>query len=55
MPTLFRFLFVCGMIVGSIYGAMLALVFLVEPKPRDVTVKIPFERVNPPAQTDIAQ
>lgn len=47
MPTLFRFLFVLAVIAGIIYGSMLALAFLVEPKERDVTVRIPSERLNP--------
>ena len=49
MPTLFRFLVICAVIAGSIYGAMWALVLLVEPQPRDVTIRLPPERVNPPA------
>jgi len=47
MPTLFRFLFVLAVIAGVIYGSMLALVFLVDPHERDVTVRIPSERLNP--------
>lgn len=47
MPTLFRFLFICAVIAGSIYGAMLALVTFVEPREREVTIRIPSERVNP--------
>lgn len=50
MPTLFRFLFILGVIAGIIYGSMLALVFLVEPRERDVTVRIPSERLNPAPQ-----
>lgn len=49
MPTLFRFLFLCATIAGMIYASMWALVIFVEPTPRDVTVKIPAERLNPPA------
>ncbi|WP_164895894.1 hypothetical protein [Rhizobium hidalgonense] len=49
MPTLFRFLFVCAILAGTVYGAMWALVTFVEPAPRDVTIRIPSERVNPPA------
>ncbi len=49
MPTLFRFLVVCAVIAGLIYGAMWALVIFVEPQPREVTIRIPAERVNPPA------
>ncbi len=49
MPTLFRFLFVLAVIAGVVYGSMVALVFLVEPRERDVTVRIPSERLNVPA------
>jgi hypothetical protein len=47
MPTLFRFLFFCAVIAGSIYGTMVALVTFVEPAEREVTIRIPSERVNP--------
>jgi hypothetical protein len=47
MPTLFRFLFFCAVIAGAIYGTMLALVTFVEPTAREVTIRIPSERVNP--------
>ena len=50
MPTLFRFLFILAVIAGIIYGSMLALVFLVEPGERDVTVRVPSERLNPAPQ-----
>ncbi|AYD02755.1 hypothetical protein [Neorhizobium sp. NCHU2750] len=50
MPTLFRFLFILAVIAGVIYGGMVALVVLVEPKDRDITVRIPSERLNPPPQ-----
>ncbi|WP_112408269.1 MULTISPECIES: hypothetical protein [unclassified Rhizobium] len=46
MPTLFRFLFICALIVGVIYGTMVALVTFVDPVERDVTIRIPSERVN---------
>lgn len=49
MPTLFRFLFVLAVIAGVIYGSMVALVLFVDPRERDVTVRIPSERLNPPA------
>ncbi|MBX4927210.1 hypothetical protein [Rhizobium binae] len=49
MPTLFRFLFFCAILAGTVYGAMWALATFVEPEPRDVTIRIPSERVNPPA------
>lgn len=49
MPSLFRLLVICAVIAGSIYGAMVALVTFVEPQQRDVTIRIPSERINPPA------
>ncbi|APO76560.1 hypothetical protein AM571_CH03777 [Rhizobium etli 8C-3] len=49
MPTLLRLLAVLAMIAGAIYGGMVALVTFVEPQPRDVTIRIPSERINPPA------
>lgn len=48
MPTLFRFLCICVLIVGAIYGTMVALVTFVNPVERDVTIRIPSERVNKP-------
>ncbi|QYA14033.1 MULTISPECIES: hypothetical protein [unclassified Rhizobium] len=48
MPTLFRFLVICAVIAGSIYGAMWALVLFVDPQPREVTIRIAPERLNPP-------
>ncbi|WP_275784691.1 hypothetical protein [Pararhizobium gei] len=46
MPTLFRFLSICVLIAGVIYGSMVALVTFVDPVERDVTIRIPSERVN---------
>lgn len=46
MPTLFRFLAVIGLIVAVVYGAMLALALLVEPTPREMSVRIPAERLE---------
>ncbi|WP_208554484.1 hypothetical protein [Ciceribacter sp. L1K22] len=47
MPTLFRFLFFCVTAAAAVYGLMFALVVFVEPRERDVVVRIPSERVNP--------
>lgn len=46
MPTLFRFLAFCGIIAGLAYAAMFALVLYVEPVERDVTIRVPTERLN---------
>ncbi len=48
MPTLLRFMFVLAAIAGIIYGSMISLVLLVEPRAREVTVRIPSEKLNPP-------
>ncbi len=46
MPSLFRFLFVIGLIAGLVYGAMIALVTFVEPQPREMSQTIPPARLN---------
>lgn len=64
MPSLFRFLFVLGVLAALAYGAMFALVVFVEPEPRPMTVTIPPDRLNPvrinvpeaaPVETDDAE
>ncbi len=45
MPTLFRFLFVVAVLAGIGFGAMLALAYLVQPDPREITVPIPSNRM----------
>ena len=47
MPSLIRLLVVLGLIVAVIYGGMLALVILVEPNPREMSVRVPPERLQP--------
>jgi phage shock protein PspC (stress-responsive transcriptional regulator) len=47
MPTLIRFLVVIAILVGLVYGAMYAVVMLVEPNKGEMTVRIPAERLNP--------
>ena len=47
MPSLFKFLFFVGIIAGIVYGSMFALTIFVEPKPREITVKIPAKKLNP--------
>ncbi len=46
MPSLIRFLVVLGILVGSAYGGMVVLTIFVEPKPREMTVKIPAKKLN---------
>lgn len=50
MPTLFRFLFICATIAAMIYGTMWVLTVFVEPREREVTIRIPSERLNPSQQ-----
>jgi hypothetical protein len=47
MPSLIRLLVVLGLIVAMVYGAMVALVIAVEPKQREMSVRIPAERLLP--------
>ena len=47
MPSLIRLLVVLGLIAAVIYGGMIALVVLVEPKQREMTVRIPTDRLQP--------
>jgi hypothetical protein len=46
MPSLFRFLAAVAIIVGVIYGGMLALAVLVKPQPREISVTIPQDRFS---------
>jgi hypothetical protein len=46
MPTLFRFLAAVAIVVGTIYGGMLALTLLVQPQSREITVTIPQDRFS---------
>jgi hypothetical protein len=47
MPTLIRLLVVLGLIVAGVYGAMLGLVISVEPKQREMSVRVPADRLQP--------
>ena len=40
-------LVVLALIAGVVYGGMIALVMLVEPTPREMTVRVPNERLEP--------
>jgi len=46
MPSLFRFLFLCAVLAGIVYGVMFALIYYVEPVDREVTVRVPTEKLN---------
>jgi hypothetical protein len=43
MPTLFRFLIVLAILAGIGYGAMYALVTLVEPNYGEMSVRVPLD------------
>lgn len=43
MPSLLRFLFVLGVLAGLVYAGMFALATLVEPEPRQVSVRVPLD------------
>lgn len=47
MPTLFRFLTVLATIGAVVYGSLVALSVLVVPREREMTVRIPSEKLNP--------
>jgi hypothetical protein len=47
MPSLFRFLAVVGILGGLIYGGIFALATFVQPKPREMSVTIPPEKIKP--------
>jgi hypothetical protein len=47
MPSLIRLLVVLGIIAAIIYGGMIALVISVEPTPREMSVRIPSDRLQP--------
>jgi len=47
MPTLFRFVIILGLIAAAVYGAMVALVVFVEPNPREMTIRVPNEKLRP--------
>lgn len=47
MPSLFRFLVTIGFLVGVVYAVMFALVTFVDPEPREISVRVPAERLQP--------
>jgi hypothetical protein len=47
MPSLIRLIVVLALIAGAVYGGMFALVMLVEPSPREMTIRVPPERLQP--------
>ena len=47
MPSLIRLLMVVGLLGGAAYGAMFALANFVQPKQREMSVRVPNERLQP--------
>ena len=52
MPTLIRLIVILLVLVGLGYGAMFALVALVQPRDKEVTVRIPARELVPSTQRD---
>lgn len=52
MPTLIRLVVVLLVLVGLAYGGMLALVIMVEPNEKEVTVRIPARDLVPSPERD---
>ena len=46
MPSLFRFLTLCAIVIGVIYGGMFLLAQFYNPVPREITVSIPPDRLS---------
>lgn len=46
LPSLLRFLAIVAAIVALAYGAMVAIVSVVTPQPREMTYTIPTQRLN---------
>ena len=46
MPSLFRFLLVVGVLGGLVWGAMQALVAVVEPQQREMRHSLPASKLN---------
>ncbi len=46
MPSLIRFLVFLGVLAGLAYGGMFALVTMVEPQTREMTIRVPTERLT---------
>ncbi|MEO0919749.1 MAG: hypothetical protein AAFX98_03520 [Pseudomonadota bacterium] len=47
MPSLIRFLMTLLVLGGLAYAGMFALIVFVEPNPREMTVRVPQDRINP--------
>ena len=45
MPSLFRFLTAVAVIAGVVYGVIFALANFVNPKPREMTITVPADKL----------
>jgi len=52
MPTLIRLIVILLVLVGLGYGAMFALVAIVQPRDKEVTLRIPARELVPSTQRD---
>ena len=52
MPTLIRLIVILLVLVGIGYGAMFALTVFVEPRDKEVTIRIPARELLPQTQRD---
>ncbi len=50
MPSLIRFIVFVGVLIGIAYGAMYALVLYVEPTQREMSERVPTDKINPVRQ-----
>jgi SNF family Na+-dependent transporter len=48
MPTLFRLLVILAVLGAALYGAMFGLAHFVEPKPRQITITVPQDKLAKP-------
>jgi hypothetical protein len=46
MPSLIRFLIFCAVLAGLVYGSMFALATFVEPNQREMSVRIPPDKLR---------
>ena len=47
MPSLIRLLIVLALIGAAVYGGMFALATMVDPTPREMSIRIPNDRLQP--------
>jgi hypothetical protein len=46
MPSLIRFLTVIGILAALVFGGLWSLAHFIEPKPREMTITIPQDRLQ---------